>query len=170
MIQIGLLLAHKFNDNIDFVLTQKHVLFGHHFISIAGAAPIVGPAIAVIWGWVPALLWIVLGTIFLGAVYDFGALVVSLRNKGRFVGDITAKLIGPRAKILFLLIIFFALVIFIAVFALVIAFLFMSIQHTVFSIFIEIPLAVILSFLVYKKGKRLQFLPLLPAYLSGLKF
>ena len=145
--------AHQINDGIDFVPTQKKVLFGHHFTSIAGAAPIVGPAIAVIWGWVPALIWIVFGTIFLGAVHDFGALVVSLRNKGRTVGDITADLIGKRAKVLFLLIIFFALVIVIAVFALVIASLFMSNPNTVFPIFMEIPLALVLGFLVYKKRK-----------------
>ncbi|MCK4260307.1 MAG: carbon starvation protein A [Halanaerobiales bacterium] len=146
--------AHEFQDNVDFVPTNKNVLFGHHFTSIAGAAPIVGPAIAVIWGWVPALLWIVFGTIFLGAVHDFGSLVVSLRYKGRSVGDITEKLIGPRAKFLFMLIIFFALTIVIAVFALVIASLFMANPSTVFPIFLEIPLAIALGFLVYKKGKK----------------
>ncbi len=73
--------AHEFNDGIDYVPTNKYVLFGHHFTSIAGAAPIVGPAIAVIWGWLPALLWVVFGTIFLGAVHDFGCLVISAKNK-----------------------------------------------------------------------------------------
>ncbi len=62
--------AHKFKDGIDYVPTNKHVLFGHHFTSIAGAAPIVGPAVAVIWGWLPAVLWVVFGTIFIGAVHD----------------------------------------------------------------------------------------------------
>ena len=70
-------------DGIDYVPASKSVLFGHHFSSIAGAAPILGPAIAIIWGWVPALLWVVLGTIFMGAVHDYGALVLSARNKGR---------------------------------------------------------------------------------------
>ena len=81
----------EFNDGIDYVPTKKHVLFGHHFSSIAGAAPILGPAIAVIWGWVPALLWVVLGSIFMGAVHDYGALVISARNKGKSIGVITER-------------------------------------------------------------------------------
>ena len=75
-------------DGVDYVPTAKGVVFGHHFTSIAGTGPIVGPAIAVMWGWVPALLWVVLGSIFIGAVHDFGALVVSLRHRGQTVGDI----------------------------------------------------------------------------------
>ena len=74
--------AHTFEDGVDFIPTNRHVLFGHHFTSVAGAAPIVGPAIAVIWGWLPAFLWVVLGTIFAGAVHDFGTLWVSTRHKG----------------------------------------------------------------------------------------
>jgi len=75
------------NDDRDYVPTARTVVFGHHFTSIAGTGPIVGPAIAIMWGWVPALLWVVLGSIFIGAVHDFGALVVSLRNNGQTVGD-----------------------------------------------------------------------------------
>ena len=92
-------------DGVDFVATKRSILWGHHFTSIAGAAPIVGPAIAVIWGWLPALIWIVLGTIFMGAVHDFSAMVISLRNQGRSIGDITGEIIGPRARTIFLLII-----------------------------------------------------------------
>ena len=71
------------------VPTNKHVLFGHHFTSVAGAAPIVGPAIAVIWGWLPAFLWVVLGTVFAGAVHDFAALWISTRHKGNSIGTLT---------------------------------------------------------------------------------
>ena len=71
--------AHELNDGMDFVPSNKHILFGHHFASIAGAAPIIGPAIAVFWGWFPAIIWVVLGTIFMGAVHDFSALVISVR-------------------------------------------------------------------------------------------
>ena len=74
--------AHTRSDRVDFVPTSRHVLFGHHFTSIAGAAPILGPAIAVIWGWVPALIWVVFGSVFVGAVHDFGCLFVSTRNGG----------------------------------------------------------------------------------------
>ncbi|MEM1027644.1 MAG: carbon starvation CstA family protein, partial [Planctomycetota bacterium] len=72
----------KLRDDQDYVPTSKAIVFGHHFTSIAGTGPIVGPAIAVMWGWLPALLWVVLGSIFIGAVHDFGSLVVSLRNNG----------------------------------------------------------------------------------------
>ncbi len=105
-------------DNHDFVPTKKEILFGHHFTSIAGLGPIVGPAIAIIWGWVPAVLWVFFGSIFFGAVHDFGALVISLRADGRSIGDLAADIINKRVRTLFLLIIFFGLWIVIAVFAL----------------------------------------------------
>ena len=101
--------ARELEDGIDFVPTQKHVLWGHHFTSIAGAAPIVGPAIAIMWGWLPALLWVVFGSILVGAVHDMGTLVVSLRNRGQTIGDIAGKVLHPRARLLFLSILFLAL-------------------------------------------------------------
>jgi len=101
--------AHTLEDGIDFVPTRVPVLFGHHFASIAGLGPILGPAIAVIWGWVPAVIWVIVGNIFIGAVHDMGALVVSMRFKGRTIGDVCQDLIGPRARLLALLIIFFLL-------------------------------------------------------------
>jgi carbon starvation protein len=112
--------SRQFEDGIDFVPTRKGVLWGHHYTSIAGAAPIVGPAIAVIWGWLPALLWVAIGTVFMGAVHDFAALVISLRNRGRSIGEIAAGVIGPRTRTLFLLIISFLIWIVLAVFAYVI--------------------------------------------------
>ena len=99
--------AHAYKDGIDYVPTNKHIVFAHHFISVAGAAPIVGPAIAVFWGWGPALLWVVLGTIFASGAHDFGAIVVSVRHKGKSIGALAKDVIGTRARILFLLIIFF---------------------------------------------------------------
>lgn len=99
--------AHELEDGVDFVPTGVPVLFGHHFASIAGLGPILGPAIAVIWGWVPAVLWVIFGSIFVGAIHDLGALAVSLRFKGRSIGDVSKQLIGPRARLLFLIIIFF---------------------------------------------------------------
>jgi len=99
--------AHALEDGMDYVPTRVPVLFGHHFASIAGLGPILGPAIAVIWGWVPAVIWVVFGCIFIGAVHDLGALRVSLRYQGRSIGDVCRDLIGPRARLLSLLIIFF---------------------------------------------------------------
>ena len=85
----------ELQDDVDFVPTPRSIIFGHHFTSIAGTGPIVGPAIAVMWGWLPAMLWVVFGAIFVGAVHDFGSLVVSLRNKGQSIGDVAGHLISP---------------------------------------------------------------------------
>lgn len=142
--------AHEFKDGIDYVPTNKHVLFGHHFTSIAGAAPIVGPAIAVIWGWLPALLWVVVGTIFIGAVHDFGCLVISAKNKGHSIGDLTGKIIGKRAQALFLTIIFFLTWIVIAVFAYVIATLFSQFPTTVLPVNIQIIIAIFIGTIIYR--------------------
>ena len=96
----------EYEDGVDFVPSKKSLVFGHHFTSIAGTGPIVGPAIAVFWGWLPALLWVVFGSIFIGAVHDFAALVISLRNRGQTVGEIAGRMISPRAKLLFLFALF----------------------------------------------------------------
>ena len=93
--------SERLKDGVDYVPTSKSVVFGHHFTSIAGTGPIVGPAIAIMWGWVPALFWVVLGSIFIGAVHDFGALVVSLRNNGQTVGDIAGRVLNRRVRLLF---------------------------------------------------------------------
>lgn len=141
-------------DNVDFIPTKKRVLFGHHFASIAGIGPIVGPAIAVIWGWVPAVLWVFFGSILMGAVHDLGALVVSMRKKGRSIGDVAKDIVGSRVRTLFLLIIFFELWIVIAVFALVIAILFDMYPQSVFPVWFQIPIALYTGYLIYKKGKN----------------
>jgi len=140
-------------DNHDFVPTRKEILFGHHFTSIAGLGPIVGPAIAIIWGWVPAVVWIFFGSIFFGAVHDFGALVVSLRANGRSIGDLAADVVNKRVRSLFLLIIFFELWIVIAIFALIIALLFTMYPMAVIPVWFELIIAFYLGHLVYKKGK-----------------
>ena len=88
--------AHELNDGVDYVPTNKYVLWGHHFTSVAGAAPIVGPAIAVYWGWVPALLWVTFGTIFFAGVHDMGALWASTRNKGKSIGALSENVFVMR--------------------------------------------------------------------------
>src|SRR5699024_8140309 len=94
--------AHRYKDGIDFVPTNKFVLWGHHFSSIAGAAPMVGPAIAVYWGCLPARLLIVLGTVFAAGEHHFGTLALSVRHKGQSVCNLDNRLIEQQAKILFL--------------------------------------------------------------------
>ena len=143
--------AHQFNDGVDYVPANKYILWGHHFTSIAGAAPIVGPAIAVYWGWVPAMLWVVLGTIFAAGVHDFGVMVLSVRNKGQSIGTLANKMIGQRGKILFLFIILILVLMVNAVFAWVISNLFISFPASVISIFIQIPLAVWIGYRSYRK-------------------
>lgn len=144
--------AHEYKDGVDHVPTNKFVLWGHHFSSVAGAAPIVGPAIAMIWGWGPALLWVVLGTVFFAGIHDFGTLWASVRNKGKSVGVITHSVIGPRAKGLFLLVIFFLLLLVNAVFAVTIANLFTAFPESVLPYWLQVPVAVAIGFLVYKRG------------------
>ncbi len=107
------------NDGVDYV-PAKHwtILFGHHFASIAGAAPIIGPVIACLyWGWLPAVIWIVAGGVLFGAVHDFTALVLSLRNKGKSITTVTESVMGKTSKILFGLFAFLALILVVAVFA-----------------------------------------------------
>ncbi|MCS7301530.1 MAG: carbon starvation protein A [Fimbriimonadales bacterium] len=118
--------AHTLRDGRDFVPAPPAVVFGHHFASIAGLGPLLGPAIAVIWGWVPALLWIVLGCIFVGAVHDLGCLYSSVRNRARSVADLAYDVAGARARMLFLLFGVFALALAMGVFVINIANLFAS--------------------------------------------
>ena len=140
------------NDNRDYVPTSKSVLFGHHFTSIAGTGPIVGPAIAVIWGWLPALIWVLLGSVFIGAVHDFGALVVSMRNRGQTVGDVAGRVLTPRARLLFLLILFMALTIVLAIFGLVIASVFRQYPAAIFPCLVQIPIAVAIGSWLHRRG------------------
>ncbi|MFA9444754.1 carbon starvation protein A [Egicoccus sp. AB-alg6-2] len=142
--------AHTLNDGVDYVPTNKHVLFGHHFTSVAGAAPIVGPAIAVFWGWLPALIWVVLGTIFAAGVHDFGSLVVSVRNRAQNIGTLTKSVLNPRSRTLFLVIIFFLLTLVNAVFAVVIGNLFVANPGAVIPIVAEIPLAIGIGAYIYR--------------------
>ncbi len=149
--------AHKVNDGVDFVPTNKHVLFGHHFASIAGAAPIIGPAIAVFWGWLPAIVWVVLGTIFMGAVHDFSTLVISARKGGGSIGSLAGTLVNHRARTLFLLIVYFLVFFVIAVFAYAIASLFVSFPTSVLPVNFQILVAVIIGFLFHKRGMPILY-------------
>ena len=141
----------EFEDGIDFVPTKKVILFGHHFTSIAGAAPIIGPCIAAFWGWLPAMLWIVFGAIFMGAVHDFGALVISVREKGKTIADITGTIINKRVKIMFLIFVMMLSWLVMAVFAMAISGLFIAIPTAVLPVNMEIIIAIIVGFLLYKK-------------------
>ena len=141
----------SFEDGIDYIPTKKHILFGHHFTSIAGAAPIIGPCVAAYWGWLPALLWILIGTVFMGAAHDFGALVTSVKEKGRSIADIASSTISNRARIMFLIFVILLVWLVLAVFAMAIADLFVSVPTSVIPINVQIIIAISMGFLIYKK-------------------
>ncbi len=154
--------AHELNDGVDYVPTNKFILWGHHFTSVAGAAPIVGPAIAVIWGWLPALLWVTLGTVFFAGMHDFGALWASLRNKGKSIGALSERYIGKRGANLFLIVIFLLLLMVIAAFAVVIKNLLISTPTAVIPTWGAIIVALLVGVAVY----RMRW-PLIPVTIVG---
>ncbi|KJZ11707.1 MULTISPECIES: carbon starvation protein A [unclassified Halomonas] len=143
--------AHEFEDGVDFVPTNRYVLWGHHFTSVAGAAPIVGPAIAVIWGWVPAFLWVIFGTIFFAGVHDAGAIWASVRNKAKSVGALTGEVVGTRARSIFMIVIFLLLLMVNAVFAVVIAGLMMKFPSAVIPVWGAILVALVIGQLIYRR-------------------
>jgi carbon starvation protein len=147
--------AHEFSDGTDFVPTNKHVLWGHHFTSVAGAAPIVGPAIAVFWGWLPAVLWVVFGTIFFAGAHDFGTLWISARHKARSMGSLTEDVVSRRSRALFMVVIFLLLLMVNAVFAIVIARLFVKFPGSVVPIWFEIPVAMLVGYIIYRRSGKL---------------
>ena len=142
--------AHEFNDGVDYHPTNKYVLWGHHFTSVAGAAPIVGPAIAVYWGWVPAVLGVTIGTVFFAGVHDFGALWASARNKGKSVGALSEDVIGKRTRGLFMVVIFLVLLMVNAVFGVVIAGAFVNTPNAVFPAWSAIVVALVIGQLIHR--------------------
>ncbi len=153
--------SERFNDGTDYVPTRKSIIFGHHYTSIAGTGPIVGPAIGIIWGWLPAILWIVFGSIFMGAVHDFGTLVVSMRNEGKSISDVASKYINFRVRFIFFCVVFLTLLIVIAVFGVVIASVFSIFPSSVLAVWLQIPIAIILGRAIYRYNLNVTFATLL---------
>ncbi len=142
----------ELHDKKDFVPTSREILFGHHFTSIAGLGPIVGPAIAIIWGWLPAVLWVVFGSILMGGVHDLGSLILSMRHKGGSLGDVASVLISPRVRNIVLIIMFLTNLMVMAVFTLIVAILFNMYPSAVIPIWMEVPVALLLGYIIYKKN------------------
>ena len=138
-------------DGIDYVPARNWlVLFGHHFSSIAGAGPIIGPVIAcILWGWLPALAWILFGTIFIGGIHDFGSLMCSVRQGGNSIADIAKEVISNKAKIIFSVFVWLALILVIAVFTYLCADTFVKEPKIVLPSLGLIPVAVLIGFLLY---------------------
>jgi len=147
--------AHTMRDGVDYVPTNKFVLWGHHFTSVAGAAPIVGPAIAVIWGWGPAFAWVIFGTIFFAGVHDLGALWASARSRGQSVGMLSGRLIGARGRSLFLVVIFLVLLMVNGAFAAVISNLLVSTPTSVIPVWGAIIVALVIGQMIYRYNVKL---------------
>jgi carbon starvation protein len=147
--------SHELRDGIDYVPTRKGIIFGHHYTSIAGTGPIVGPAIGIIWGWLPAILWVTIGCILMGAVHDLGSLVVSLRNEGKSIAEIAAKYINKRVRFIMFAVVFLGLLIVIAIFGLVIAVVFARFPSSVLAVWLQIPIAIVLGYLIYHKNTNI---------------
>jgi carbon starvation protein len=142
--------AHRLNDGVDYVPTRTSVLFGHHFASVAGAAPIVGPVVAMAWGWVPALAWVWFGNIFIGAVHDYLAVMASVRYDGKSIQFVASDLINKRTGYLFYILVFFLLVLVVAAFAAVLGGMFMSNGGIPAAATYLLVAAVIQGYLMYK--------------------
>ncbi len=151
----------ELEDGVDYIPTKKEIIFGHHFTSIAGTGPIVGPAIAIIWGWVPAIIWIFLGSVLMGGIHDFGSLVISLRNKGKSISEYTAKYINVKTRFMFFLAVFLELWIVIAIFGMVIAIIFKLYPESVIPVWAQIIIAVILGKLIKRNPKRVTLYTIL---------
>ncbi|MFH1645341.1 MAG: carbon starvation protein A [Candidatus Omnitrophota bacterium] len=145
--------AHFNYDGVDFVPARHwSMLFGHHFASIAGAAPIIGPILAVsIWGWAPTLLWVVLGTVFIGGIHDYCSLMVSVRHKGHSIADFAQTTISKNAKIIFLSFVWLALILVVSVFVNVCAKTLVVKPQIVYPSIGLIPVALLVGFLLYAK-------------------
>lgn len=153
--------AHEFEDGVDFVPTNKYVLWGHHFTSVAGAAPIVGPAVAVIWGWLPAFIWVIFGTIFLAGVHDMSSIWASVRNKGQSIGSVAGKVLSPKARSLMMVVIFLLLLMVNAVFAVVIAAMLVNTPSAVVPVWGALVVAFIIGQAIYKWKLNLPLVSLL---------
>ena len=159
--------AHELEDGIDYVPAKAPVLMGHHFSSIAGAGPINGPIQAAVFGWIPVLLWVIIGGIFFGGVHDFGALFASLRHKGQSIGEIIDDSMGKKAKRLFITFGYLTLLLVVAAFSSIVASTFgvttsagaavegptlAANQSTAMISILFIVLAMVFGFFVYRKN------------------
>lgn len=153
--------SHAMQDGIDYVPTNKYVLWGHHFTSVAGAAPIVGPAIAVIWGWLPAFIWVVFGTIFIAGVHDMSAVWASVRNRGLSIGAIAGRVVNGRTRSLFMVVIFLLLLMVNAVFGVVIAQMMIKTPSSVLPVWGALVVAFIIGQCIYRYKLNLFWVSLL---------
>ncbi|HIQ03205.1 MAG TPA: carbon starvation protein A [Desulfurococcales archaeon] len=168
--------AKRLYDGVDYVPANKYVLYGHHFASIAGAGPIVGPALALAWGWLPTLIWIWFGNVFIGVVHDYLAIMSSVRYDGRSIAWISGKLMSKRAFYAFNAYIWFALLLVVAVFLVVVTALFTYIPGTATASLLFIAIAIITGYIMYRTplgfrgGTVIGIILLILAIIAGINF
>lgn len=147
--------AHTLRDDVDYVPASAPVLLGHHFSSIAGAGPIVGPIAAAIFGWVPVFLWVVFGSIFFGGVHDMGSLFASVRHDSKSLGEVIGVNLGKKGKLLFSAFAWLTLLLVVAAFTNIVANTFVSVPSAATASMLFILLAIVFGFFVYRKGVNL---------------
>lgn len=144
--------ANEINDGVDYVPAKPAVLLGHHFASIAGAGPINGPILAAVFGWVPVMLWIIIGGIFFGGVHDYGSLFASIRHKGKSIGEVINVNMGKTGKKLFSIFAWLTLLLVVAAFTNIVANTFSSVPAAATASLLFILLSIAFGFGVYRKG------------------
>jgi carbon starvation protein len=142
--------SQRIYDGVDYIPARREVLVGHHFASIAGAAPIIGPALAICWGWLPALLWVWFGNIFIGAVHDYLALMASVRYDGKSIQFVATDLMGKRTGYAFYWIVFFLLILVVAAFAAIIGGMFVRTPSIASAYAWKILAAIVLGVIMYR--------------------
>ena len=160
--------SHTLYDGIDYVPAKAPVLLGHHFASIAGAGPIVGPVIAAGFGWLPVYLWIILGAIFIGGVHDFSSIIASVRHKSKSIGYVIETYIGDAGKKLFLLFAWATLILVIAVFTIIVSETFVNIPSVATSSTLFILLAILFGMMIYRLRMNLTIATTIGIFLMGL--
>ena len=153
--------AHRLYDGVDYVPGRWPVVFGHHFASIAGAAPIVGPIVALAWGWLPCILWIWLGNAFIGAIHDFLALTSSVRYDGKSVQWISGEVMRPRVSFIFSIFVYLVMILVVAAFANVLLGVFIGTPSVATASLLFIAIAVLIGYLIYQKKVNLAVMTVL---------
>ncbi len=158
--------ATMYMDGVDFIPTSQHVLFGYQFKSIAALGPVLGPIIAVQWGWLPALLWILAGTFFIGWIHDYSSAIIGMRNQGETFGALTYKLISPRGRVILLSFMYFYLLLIMAAFASIVAGMLKGMSSVPFAILVLMAVGVGAGLLIYRRRMDLILVTVVMVALS----
>lgn len=158
--------AKMYMDGVDFIPTSKHVLFGYQFKSIAALGPVLGPIISLQWGWLPGLLWILLGTFFIGWIHDYSSAIIGLRNDGETFGALSYKLISPRGRVILLSFMYFYLLLIVSAFGSIVASMLQGTPSVPLAILALMAVGLLSGYLIYKKKMDILAVTILMVVLS----